>query len=637
MEAETLLNLVDASVIQFGGEGLGDLIPEVERVLPTLLRSSKRGDFEVAVNIARLLAMQPNPDQSERCASLLLDVAFAHIPQGRARDGLSLAETAIDLARNCKDVAILRRAHSVIANLLVDIGAPSVAVDHAAEAIRLAESLKDPHAIAAGITSLSSALGMLGLHREVVFLATDALKRFGDDPRCAAPLFALRANFAASAIALQQFPLSARTCEGIVEQMGLPRDANGILNRIFVEGVWLKSAIGMDKADVARARIAVIQSLTTAFRSPRLDLNRLLAEAAFDTYMGNPMLAVAKLLEAKKVTPEFPSLHRECLALLIQTYQKADDQAGALLYLGEFMEFLVKHQIDKVRAQLEALHQAVRTETPGKDDIRSVVLALQREGPGAKSNVDIPIEKLWEMFERLAVSAELREDPTGRHAYRVGRLAGMLATSAGFGGRYAWEIEQAARVHDIGKLAVPDGILMKQAALSDAEYGALMRHVTAGVQILAQCPSTEFQLAQTVVGARHENWDGSGYPRGLKGEDIPLPARIVAIADAYDVMVSPRPFRRAMSHQEAITRILGASGRRFDPKLAALFVDAVDTKHDFMGHEAFMAWLNASADGSPLVRARDTMQRYVAGLAPIEAILEGPTDSDPVDDPVRRV
>lgn len=637
MQAETLLNLVDTSVIQFGGEGLSDLLPEIDRLIPALLRSSRPEDFNIAVNIARLLALHPRPEQPERCGTILLDVAVAHVPHGRAREGLSLAEAALDLALGSNCPPLRRRAHGVIAGLLVDLGAYVHAVDHASEAIRVAEGLADNHAIAAGVANLSSALVPLGLHREVIFLATDALKRFADDPRCAAPLAVLRANFAASAIALQQFPLAVRTCESIVEQLGLPRDANGILNRVFVEGTWLKAAIGMDKADVARARIAVIQSLTTAFRSPRLDLNRQLAEAAFDTYMGNPMLAVAKLLEAKKVTPGFPSLHRECLALLVQTYLRANDQAGALLYLGEFMEFLVKHQIDKVRTQLEALKQAVRTETPGKDDIRAVVLALQRERPTTRTDVEVPVERYWEMFERLAVSAELREDPTGRHAYRVGRLAALLATAAGFGGRYANEIEQAARLHDIGKLAVPDGILMKQAALSEAEYGALMRHVTAGVQILAQCPSPEFQLAQTVVGARHENWDGSGYPQGLKGEDIPLPARIVAIADAYDVMVSPRPFRRAMSHEEAITRILGASGRRFDPKLAAVFVDAVDTKHDFMGHDGFVAWLDAAADGSPLVRARETMQRYVAGLAPIDAILELPTDTDPLDDPVRRV
>ena len=639
MEAEALVNLVDSCVMQFGGEGLSDLVPEIESLLPVLARSASDADFERAAEIGRLLAFQAEPEEPVRCATLLIDIAGLHIPRGRAREGLPLVEAAYDLAKKQANQPLIRRCCGVLAALYGDLGAYSVAVEYAAKALRMAEAQGDAHAIVASLANLVAALVPLGLHREVLRIANAAVGKYRDNPACAAPLVVLRANLAASGNALQQFPLSARMCEQAVQQQGLPRDANGLLHRVMIEGTWLKAAIGIDAPNTVRERLATIQKLTLSFRSPRLDLNRRVAEAAAEAYFGRTDVAIAMLLELKKETPSYPQIHRDCLALLVQTYQQVGDLAAAMIYVSEFMEFLTRYQIDRVRVLLDTLQQGARTETPGKDEIRAVIMVLQRDGPAVRADPQIPPERYREIFERLAVSGELREDPTGRHAYRVGRLARLLATAAGFGERYAIEIEFAARLHDIGKLTVPDGLLLKQGPLAEVEYGVFLRHVTAGLQILSQGPRELFELASEVVAGRHENWRGGGFPHSRQGEDIPIAARIVAIADAYDVMVSPRPSRSAMSHEEAVARILGAAGRRFDPKLAALFVEKVDSKREFMGPDAFNRWLDAAADDSPLVRARESMREYLATLAPIEIdepVVRGAAEGPP-DDPVLRV
>ena len=151
-----------------------------------------------------------------------------------------------------------------------------------------------------------------------------------------------------------------------------------------------------------------------------------ISDAAYEIYAGNLTVAVAKLLELLKHSKAVPGLYRDNLALLVRAYEKGHDHAGALLYLGELVEFLGKSQVTAVAKQLELIRERVQTPMPGKDDVRAVIMAIQKTPSKHREEIDVPESLYRDAMERLAVSAELREDTLGRHAYRVGRLAGLL-------------------------------------------------------------------------------------------------------------------------------------------------------------------------------------------------------------------
>jgi CHASE2 domain-containing sensor protein len=180
-----------------------------------------------------------------------------------------------------------------------------------------------------------------------------------------------------------------------------------------------------------------------------------------------------------------------------------------------------------------------------------------------------------EVLQRLSRAAEYRDDETGSHLKRMSRLCGHLARAAGAPRELADEIEQASLLHDIGKIAIPDGILHKPGRLEPEERAIMQRHTLMGSQLLEGSPSRLLQTAEAIARTHHERWDGGGYPAGLAGEDIPWAGRVAALCDVYDALLTERPYKRAWTVEEALAHIESEAGRHFDPDLAAVFVALV--------------------------------------------------------------
>lgn len=200
-----------------------------------------------------------------------------------------------------------------------------------------------------------------------------------------------------------------------------------------------------------------------------------------------------------------------------------------------------------------------------------------------------------EVVECLARAAEYRDEQTGHHIVRVGRYAAILAEGLGLPAAQVELIEQAAQLHDVGKIGIPDDILRKPAKLDKEEFALMKRHCAHGQKILQgmsdegsmpgkmhfadgarnmRSPSSRLiELAATIALTHHERWDGTGYPNGLAGEAIPLEGRLVAVADVYDALTSPRPYKRAFSHEESARMIVEGCGTHFDPELIRLFCE----------------------------------------------------------------
>lgn len=177
-----------------------------------------------------------------------------------------------------------------------------------------------------------------------------------------------------------------------------------------------------------------------------------------------------------------------------------------------------------------------------------------------------------EILQRLAAAAEFRDDDTGEHTHRVGHLAALFATQMGLSEEQVDVIRRAAPLHDVGKIGVPDSILLKPGRLTREERRIMRTHVTIGAAMLAGGRSPLVQAAERIARSHHERWDGKGYPNGDAGESIPLEARVVAVADFFDAVTHKRPYRRAWPAEKALARMRTERGGHFDPVVVdALF------------------------------------------------------------------
>lgn len=182
-----------------------------------------------------------------------------------------------------------------------------------------------------------------------------------------------------------------------------------------------------------------------------------------------------------------------------------------------------------------------------------------------------------EVLDRLSRAGEYRDDDTGRHTQRVADLAAKLAGRAGVPTREVELIALAAALHDIGKIGVPDAILLKRGRLTPEEFGIMKRHTIIGATMLCGGQTRLMRLAETIARSHHERWDGTGYPDGIAGDGIPLAARIVGVADFFDAMTHDRPYRAAVPLHDTLSEMVRLRGRNFDPSL----VDTFFQFHDY--------------------------------------------------------
>lgn len=180
-----------------------------------------------------------------------------------------------------------------------------------------------------------------------------------------------------------------------------------------------------------------------------------------------------------------------------------------------------------------------------------------------------------ETLKLLGRASEFRDDITGMHTQRVGQLSGQIAERIGLPGEQIELIRMAAPLHDIGKIGIPDHILLKPGRFEPDEFEQMKQHTSIGANILKGSSFDVLRTAELITRSHHEKWDGSGYPQGLKGEEIPIEARIVALADFYDALTHDRPYKKAWPVEDALAEVEKQSGCHFDPRIVEAFMDVI--------------------------------------------------------------
>jgi two-component system response regulator RpfG len=183
-------------------------------------------------------------------------------------------------------------------------------------------------------------------------------------------------------------------------------------------------------------------------------------------------------------------------------------------------------------------------------------------------------EREKETLLRLARAGEFRDEETGNHLIRMSRYSRLIAQALGLERDEAETIELAAPLHDIGKIGIPDQILLKANPLEAGEWQVMRRHPLIGHEILKGSASKYVRMGALIALGHHEKYDGSGYPNGLVGDHVPLCARIVAVADVYDALTSVRPYKTAWPSEQAFEYVRTQSGRHFDPRMVEAFLGA---------------------------------------------------------------
>ena len=274
-----------------------------------------------------------------------------------------------------------------------------------------------------------------------------------------------------------------------------------------------------------------------------------------DMHMSGPDFELMSLLR--------PWIEGRAFPILITASSLAVEQKERLLASGA-KDFLTK--------PFERTEVLLRTKNLLES--RFLQLDLRRRNLSLESEVGERLEELrearLEALQRLALAAEFRDDESGGHSRRIGRTSAALAGVIGWRPEEVEAIRLAAPLHDVGKIGIPERVLLKEGKLT-AEEVELM--------ILAGSRSPVMRMAEDIVLSHHEWWDGSGYPSGLKGEQIPLPGRIVALADAFDSLTQGRPYRRPMEPEDAAAEIRILSDRQFDPSVVDAFEEL---DHDYL-------------------------------------------------------
>ncbi len=205
--------------------------------------------------------------------------------------------------------------------------------------------------------------------------------------------------------------------------------------------------------------------------------------------------------------------------------------------------------------------------------------ALERQVEGRTSDLKRALSELEiaqaETVRRLSMAVEFRDEDTGAHIERIGRFSTLLAEHIGMDEQFCERLGHAAPLHDVGKVAIPDAILLKPGPLTDEERAIVETHAEEGHRLVRGSSSSILDMAATIALSHQEKWDGSGYPRGLKGESIPIEGRIVAVADVFDALTSDRVYRKAFSVEDAVQMMREQRGRHFDPVLLDAFMDVL--------------------------------------------------------------
>jgi HD-GYP domain-containing protein (c-di-GMP phosphodiesterase class II) len=528
-----------------------------------------------------LAALGENPGNVDHVLCLLFVTRYRYY-NGDAYAALAPAAMAVRLAERHSDHLLRSKALKMLGVVQSETGEYPGAVSSLTAALAASRAAGDP----VQEVEILSNLGLAHQHAGHFGAAVPCYERAVEVARSAkipplAPAIALN-NIALACLNLRDFARGISAAEDAIEALGSPSDTWERTIRAQAESYYTRLLLEVRNLPLARERAKLARLFATG-TNEIAELSAEMVQGLVETH--DPIsrdIGLSRLQQAlNRSRKGASSALRDALATIVRGYEAAGQPNAALIYLHEIVQL---NRDSRVRNVLQ--HHHLHLAKVGRDLDRQAQDALQeqREELRFKRLSMDALRECMQVLEKNTVAAELHDDETGEHCYRVGALAKELAMKKGMDPEMCTLIDLSARLHDIGKLRVPDSILLKPGRFTPEERAIMEKHCEHGWELIGEGGLAQLFVAQEIALNHHERWDGNGYPNRRQGSMIPLAARVTALADVFDALTHRRCYKEAWSVDDALKEIASLRGKHFDPELTDLFLELVPQLQNIHGN-----------------------------------------------------
>ncbi len=556
------------------------------RVAP--LNQKSAGLFRAAAE--ELAKLPEEPVTADRVMCLLMVARYA-INIGDANFGLGPSLQSVELATKLGDPLLRTKALKLLGAIYLESGSYPDTVSTFSKALDAAIESGDRVQEAEVLSNLGLAHQYAGHYGAAIpcyeraVALTDVA---GSTPASSASALG---NMALACLQLRDFSAGIAAAQRAIAMLQDPSSEDEKNVRVMVECYYTRLLLETRDFAKAKERAAIAKMYAReAFELAPLFAD--MTQGLVDVYEpATRDIGLSRLQNAVNQSRKTaPSALRDALAMIVRGYEAAGQPNTALVYLHEVSQL---NRDSRVRNVLDFHRKHVAEVRKSLDHRAQEVINQQHQELRFQRLSMDALRECMLVLEKNTVAAELHDDETGEHCYRVGALARELALKKGMDAEMCNLIDLSARLHDIGKLRVPDSILLKPGMFTPEERAIMQEHCAHGWELIGEGGLAQLFIAQEIALNHHERWDGNGYPNRRSGNMIPLAARITSLVDVFDALTHRRCYKEAWPVEHAMREIASLRGKHFDPELTDLFLDLIpelQRKHDnldaYLGAEA---------------------------------------------------
>ena len=566
------------------------------------------------------LRVVPFTASPKRRVALLIDAAGQYYLHGqKVFNAVEPIALAVMLAEQQGELTLQRRALSIQGLILTATRNTPDALRSLLQALDLAEGIREETGTAATWVNIAITFLEATLYNDarVCYERADTLAKQVSDEGQSINLRSRALHGAAlCGLFLHEYLQGIDACKSALELLADPKDREQEQVRALVEATFSQLLLATNRIPEAAEHATVAREMAARSGAVRAKISAATVSGLVEVFKGNVDVGISRIVAIRDQTKILPGVYEDALRVSVSAYERAGRPDRALSMNRELMMHVRNMHRDAIMQQQQQHLQRLGLPDPDAASLR----LLEDKDEILKKKLEDAAAKQGEFLEHMALTVELREEESGEHAFRVAMWANLLALEHGLDPAEAQRIELAARLHDIGKVVIPDSVIRKRTALSQGERQLVETHAATGADFLIRAKVPYAALAEEIARYHHECWSGEGYPDGISGDAIPLPARIVGLCDAFDSLVHHRPWRPGWRIEEALGHLVRESGRQFDPTLVEQFIPLA--RRTYAKYEDVDAYLAQSAQQTPLWTMRRSLVERLLRPAPGEQFNE---------------